>query len=125
MIELPTSIADLVFSSRNKPYDAVPSKFTEAYQMLSQKYKSSIEKIYFELVYCGTSRYLKNYLEGHQIDAVYMLRNYNYLQALPQSVKFASFFDKCKIPVFRVQLNTEASGFQSLSVLLNGQEYNK
>jgi hypothetical protein len=125
MIELPTSITDLIFSSRNKPYHAVPATFKEAYQMLSQKYKSSIEKIYFELVYCSTSRYLKNYLEGQKIDEVYMLRNYNYLQPLPQSVKFTSFFDKCEIPVFRVQLNTEASGFQSLSVLLNGKEYNK
>ena len=125
LIEPPTSMTDLIFSSRNKPYNSVPARFTEAYQMLSQKYKSSIEKIYFEFVYCNTSRYFRNYLEGHQIDEVYLVRDYNYLQPLPQSVKFASFLDKCQIPVYRVPLSTEASTFQSLSVLLNGREYYK
>jgi hypothetical protein len=123
LISLPTSITDLLFHRQNKPYQAVPATFMEAVQLLRNKYAASVEKIVFDFVFCNTTRYFNNFLEGNNIDAVYMINGYHYLQPLKQSEKVSYYLNKCKVQVCKVAVNEEAlAQYQNLSALLNNQE---
>ena len=91
MLSMPTSVYDLFFLKESKPYQQVPTHFTEAYQMLGNRYADAIGKINFRFVYCNSSRLLCNYVEGNGIDAAYLLDNYKYEKPLPQSVNMSAF----------------------------------
>ncbi len=123
MLTLPTGISDLLSVRKNKPYHAVPANFKEACHMLSNKYNSSIDNIRFTFVYGNTLRYVNNFIEGYQIDAIYMLTNYKYGKPLPQSIDFTPIIHKCKVPLHQLPLHNEAfSEYQILSALLFGDE---
>ncbi len=123
LISLPTSISDLLFIKQNKPYNAVPKKFTEAFQLLRNKYSSSVENIVFDFVYCSSSRYFNNFIEGNNIDSVYMLSDHNYRQPLEQSENISYYLKRCKAPLHKVSLNErDVATFQNLSALLKGKE---
>lgn len=122
-ISLPTSISDLLFINQSKPYHAIPAKFKEAFQLLLHKYQGDVKSIVFDFVFCSSTRYLNNFVEGHKIDAVYMLKDYNYLRPLKQSENFMPLFNKCNVPVQKVALDAEAvSDYGNFSALLNGSE---
>jgi hypothetical protein len=123
MLHLPTSITDLLFLKENKPYDSVPENFAEAFQMLRNKYKGSLESITLKFVYCNTSRYLNNFIEANNIDAVYMLGDYKYRQPLKESVKFSTYISKCNVPLHQLPMQQEAyADYQILSSLLVNNE---
>jgi hypothetical protein len=121
LLSLPTSIAGLLLSEENKPHSAVSDNFIEAYQMLQYKYNHAIEKIVFNFVYCSTSRYLNNYMQGNHIGEVYMPDNYSYMQPLDQSEKFETMIKRCKVPLIKVPFHSGVlSEHQALSTLLAG-----
>lgn len=122
-ITLPTSITDLIFIKQGKPFDAVPDNFSEAFQLLRNKYQHAIHKIVFDFIYCSSNRYFNNILEGHNIDAVYIIEDYNYRRTLPQSENIMPYLEKCKVPLFKLEQPAEdISSYQNLSALLNGSE---
>jgi len=125
MLHLPTSITDLLFIKEKNHFTSVPENFSEAFQMLRNKYKTSLESITLKFVYCNTSRYLNNFIEGNYIDEVYMLSNYTYQQPLPESVKFEGYINKCKAPLHKLPLGEGAfSEYQILSsLLINNEQY--
>jgi hypothetical protein len=126
MLSLPTSISDLLSTRKNKPQHAIPANFTEACHMLRNKYNKAIDSIRFTFIYGNTSRYVNNFIEGYQIDAIYMLTNYTYGEPLPQSINFTSLLHKCKVPLHQLPLHNEAfSDYQILSALLYGDEQYK
>ncbi len=121
LISLPTSISDLLFIKQNKPYHTVPANFMEALQLLQNKYSGSVEKIAFDFIYCSSSRYFNNFIEGNNIDAVYMLSDYRYRQPLEQSENIMYYLKKCKAPLHKVSINEGSfATYQHLSALLNG-----
>ncbi|WP_207492641.1 hypothetical protein [Aridibaculum aurantiacum] len=120
-IHLPTSISDLLYLE--EPYDAVPAHFTEALQMLRKKYAAEVETIKFKFIYCTTRRYLNLFLQGANIEKVYLLQNYQYNQPLKQSANSIELFTKVNVPVVQLPLHREAfSDYQILSALLNNNE---
>jgi hypothetical protein len=122
-ISMPTSIGDLLFVNRSKPYHAIPAKFNEAFQLLRNKYHGLVEKISFEFICCNSSRYVNNFIEANNIDAVYMLKDYNYVQLLKQSESFSASFNKCCVPLRKLTLHPETvADYQNFSALLNGNE---
>lgn len=124
MLHLPTSITDLLFVKENKHYSSVPENFWEAFQMLRNKYQASIESITLKFVYCNTSRYLNNFIEGNNITDVYLLENYTYQQPLPDSINIKVVTGKCKVPLHTVPLQDGAfSEYQILSSLLVHDQY--
>ncbi len=125
MLSLPTGIGDLLSLREDRLYSQIPANFIDAFQMLCHKYKSALEKIEFRFIYCSTSRYFNNYVEGNNIHEVYILGNYNYSQPLPQSENFKSYLNKCKVPVNQLTLHNETFEYQNLSTLLNGNEHYK
>lgn len=126
LLSLPTSITDLLSLRENKLYSSLPESFIEAFQMLCNKYKSEVERIDFEFVYCNTTRYMNNFIEANNIKAVYFLSNYKYTEPLSQSVNFTSYLNKAKVPVHKIPLQSAAvSDYQNLSVLLNSNEHFK
>lgn len=121
----PTSITELLFINQSKPLDKVPVNFKEALQLLRNKYQGTVS-IVFDFVYCNTSRYFDNFIEGKKINEVYMLANYKYKQTLSQSENLVRYINKCKVQLHKLLLNEEAtSEYLNLSSLLNGNEQNK
>ena len=124
MLHLPTSITDLLFLKEINHNASVPENFAEALQMLRNKYQDAIKNIILKFVYCNTSRYFNNYLEGNEIYQVYLLDKYSYQQPLPDSVKFSSYINKCKVPLKKVPLQVEGyAEYHILSSLLSNNEH--
>ncbi|MCW3080276.1 hypothetical protein [Segetibacter sp.] len=122
LIGPPTSITDLLFIGQGKPYHKVPVSFKEAVQLLRNKYVGLVT-IVFDFVYCNTSRYFNNFIEGHHINEVYMLDNYKYKNSLPQSENPVLHINKCKAQLHKLSLHEEATlDYLNLSSLLNGHE---
>ncbi len=123
LLNLPSSISDLLFLKENTPYRSIPDSFIEAFQLLKNKYSSVIEKMELRFVYGNTSRFLNNFIKGNDIETVYLLTNYNYAQPLPLSVNFPSLLNKCKVEVRQLPIYREAlSEYQILSALLTSNE---
>ena len=121
----PTSITELLFIGQSKPFHEVPQKFKEALQFLRNRYEGLLT-IRFDFVYCNTSRYFNNFVEGNRIDEVYVLNNYSYRLTLRQSEDPAAYLNKCKVQMHKVTLHPETSReFQNFSVLLNEPEQRK
>lgn len=124
MLSTPGSLMDLFSLKESRPYNEVPANFTEAFQMLCQKYKGKIEKMHFRFVYGNTTRFLRNFIEGNQIDVVYTLSNYEYAKPFNNSLCFVNDLCKCKVPLRQLPLHADAaSEYQILSALLYSGEY--
>jgi hypothetical protein len=122
LISPPTSITELLFITQNKPFRDIPENFKDALQLLRCKYRGLLT-IVFDFVYCNTSRYFNNFIEGNSIDEVYLLSNYRYREILPQSENPLRYLNKCKVKLHKLGLQGEAtSEYQNLSALLNGGE---
>lgn len=120
-LSLSTSISDLL--TTRDPYSEIPGHFTEAYQSLRNKYQDVIGKLTFKFVYCNTTRYLNNFIEGNNVSTVYLLENYTYGTPLKNSVALKNYFAKCKVKVIHISLHSEAtSSYHILSPLLVKQE---
>lgn len=124
MIEMPTSINDLLSLGRNRKYPTMSSSFVDALQILRNKAADYDIKVQFEYVYGNNSRVLRNYMQGQGISEVLLLDGYNYSFSQHVSVDFIPFFKKAKMPVNNVPFSIgNFSEFQLLSILLsNGNE---
>ncbi|WP_345258175.1 hypothetical protein [Flaviaesturariibacter amylovorans] len=119
LLEPPTGIGDLLSARRNKPWEAVPPAFTEALELLRTRYEGRIAGLHFRFLYGSTGRYLRRFVEGAGIDAVYALGDYRYERPLPASLPFEDLLPKCGVPVHYVSLREGAlADYQILSSLL-------
>lgn len=116
-LDTPTGIMDLLFLQERKPYKMLSPSFLEALEMLRRKYASVIHLLSFEFLYGHTRAYLRHYMEGRNITAIYMLKGYEYKSTLDQSVNSISTLHKCKLPVIQVERAAQA-GVGTLTTLL-------
>lgn len=123
MLQLPTSINDLLFIGRTNHYKRVPSTFTEAVELLCNKYKEQGVKLIFQVIYCESATYLKNFIRANNVDEVCLLDGYQYSAAFPDSADLKYVISKCREKVTKVPVQTEdVFSFQGLSALLQGKE---
>jgi hypothetical protein len=102
-LDTPTGIMDLLFLQERKPYKLLPPAFLEAIEMLRKKYSSAIHLLSFEFLYSNTRAYLRNYMQGRNIQSVYLLKDHVYENRLPQSVSCVRTLRKCKVPIIYVE----------------------
>ena len=122
MLNMPTSITDLLSLKRNKPYTSVGQQFTEALHLLKNKYAGQIANISFRFLYGNNSRILNNFIEANGIDCTYVTARVHSEKAFEESVDFMPFLNRCSVPVTRLPLQKGAEvGHQSLSVLLDDE----
>ena len=106
-----------------KAYRNVPAQFTEAYQMLANKYSQVIKNITFRIVYGSTPRFLNHFLKANAINTVYALTNYTYALPHAQSINPTPLLAKCNTTLHLLPLHkTTYSEYQILSALLHGNE---
>jgi hypothetical protein len=124
MLELPTSIADLLLLSRFKRTNSsLPDNFKDALQILQSKFNPKQVKINFEFVYGSTHRALSNLMEVRRIEQVLILDGYQYQFTHKDSVDFIGFFKKIKTPVAYIPHKQKSNGeFGMLSILLNNDK---
>lgn len=120
MIGMPMDITSLLWARENRPYQAVPEGFREAFELLCNRYKPVIEQMVLRFVYGNTTRVLRNHLEHAKIEAIYLLENYQYGKPLSNSIDFTGMLHNCPVPVQRLPLHAGAlSDYQILSALLD------
>lgn len=122
MLTLPTSISDLLLLKRNKPYASVGRQFTEALQLLKNKYSGQIASIRFRFLYGNNARVLNNFIEAARIDCTYITAGIRTEKAFEESVDFRPLLKRCSVPVRQTPLQrTAEAGLQGLSVLLDDE----
>ncbi len=121
LLEIPTSIADLLMLGRSKRTDSsLPHFFKDALQILQSKFNPEQIKIRFEFVYGSTHRALSNLMDMRRIEQVMVLDGYQYQFTDKESVNFIGFFKKIKTPVNYIPYKQpKNSEFEVLSILLN------
>jgi len=102
-LNTPTGIIDLLFLKERKPYKMLSASFLEGLEMLRKKYASTIHLLSFEFLYNSSRAYLRSYMDARGIRSIYMLRNYQYLSGLAQSVDCIAALQRCKKPVTYVE----------------------
>jgi hypothetical protein len=107
-LNAPTGIMDLLFLKDRKPYKMLSSSFLEGLEMLRKKYASTIHLLSFEFLYGHSRAYLRGYMDARGIGSIYMLRNYQYLPGLEQSVNCIAALQKCKKPITYVEKSFHA-----------------
>ncbi len=66
----------LMMSKRLSVHQLCPQEFTEACEVLRNKYTSVVQRIKVEFYYGATKAYLRNFLEARNIDAVLLAKDY-------------------------------------------------
>ena len=121
LVEIPTSIADLLMLSRSKRTNrSLPHSYKDALQILQSKFNPEQIKIKFEFVYGSTHKALSNLMDVRRIEQVMVLDGYQYQFNDKDSVDFIGFFKKIKVPVAYIPFKQAThSAFEGLSILLN------
>jgi len=123
MLKAPTGISELLSLRSSNPHRLIPANFKEAFQMLKNKNQQGHISLKFDFIYGSNKRVLNNYMQGKNINEVYLLDNHTYHFTLKESVDFIPFFNKCKYPVQKIDLQPQVvSEYQILSALLTGNE---
>ncbi|WP_118973172.1 universal stress protein [Taibaiella koreensis] len=112
----------LMLNKRLTVHQLYTAEFTEACEVLRNKYASVLKKIRIEFYYGSSKSYLKNFLEARSIDAILLARDYT-LQ--PPSKAGRDLYPELRnsgYPVFEEPLQTATqrtlAGEASLSELL-------
>jgi len=102
-LNTPAGIMDLLFLKERKPYKMLSSSFLEGLEMLRKKYASTIHLLSFEFLYSSSRAYLRSYMDARAIGSIYMLKDYQYLPGLKQSVDCIPPLLKCRRPITYVE----------------------
>jgi len=112
----------LMLNKRLAVHQLYTQEFTEACEVLQNKYASVLKKVRIEFYYGGTKSYLKHFLEARNIDAILLAKDYT-LQ--PPSKAGRDLYPELRnsgCPVFEESLQAAAqrtlAGEASLSELL-------
>lgn len=118
MLDIPTSITDLLSLKSRRPYASLSAQFNEALQLLRKKYSRQIEAIHFRFLYGNNSRILNNFIEANNIACTYVTTSSN-LIVTDGRADFLPLLKGCKVPVHQAPLRSEVEpSYQGLSVLL-------
>ena len=101
LVHIPNDISDLIFFRKSLLYNRVPVAFTEAMQMLRNKYASQL-KLELHFSYGNHIKALNMTIESFGIDEIYSSGKHHYTLPLNNSVDIISMLPKCNIPVYKV-----------------------
>ncbi len=112
----------LLMTKRLGVHQLYTPEFTEACEVLRNKYASVVRRIKIEFYYGNTRAYLKNFLDNRQIDAILLPEDYNLEKPSKASRDLSPELLRSGYPVFREQLQqveqNTFTGAASLSALL-------
>jgi hypothetical protein len=112
----------LMMSKRLAAHQLCTQEFTEACEVLRNKYASVLQKIKIEFYHGSTRAYLKNFLEARHIDAIFLPEDYTLKQPSPASRDLLPDLRRSGYPVFEEVLQPAEqqtfAGAASLSALL-------
>lgn len=103
MIHVPGDATDLLFTKKHHLYAQVPHKFSQAIEMLKNKYASRIAWMGLEFYYGSTAGVLNDIIESRKIQEVFVFDDYTYGTPLKQSVNMIKLLGKCTAIINRVQ----------------------
>jgi hypothetical protein len=75
----------LMMSKRLSAHKLCTQEFTDACEVLQNKYTSAVQRIKVEFYYGSTKAYMKNFLEARKIDAVILAKDYTLKKPSPSS----------------------------------------
>lgn len=97
------SIQDLLFFKRdNKSEDLIKRDFKNAYEIIKNRNASSVKSFQIEFYGGFTNSAMRNFIEAHQIDEIYLPRGYKFKQASPRSFDLTSLLKGHPVPTLEV-----------------------
>ena len=72
-VKLSSSISDLLFLSKRRLIDTLVSpEYKEMCRFIQSRYQSRIRTMYIDLLSSDQQSYINNYIEGHNIDEIFL-----------------------------------------------------
>ncbi len=105
LVHIPNDISDLIFFKKSLLYNRVPVAFTEAMQMLRNKYASQL-KLELHFSYGNHVKALNMAIESFGIEEIYSSGKHNYTLPFTNSADIISMLPKCNIPVYKMGLKS-------------------
>ncbi len=124
LVDVPDAIGDLLFRLRRmESRYPVPAAFTQACEMMANKYENQLSGLKPLVQYGTTTAYFENLLEGFGVDTLFMLPEWQPVRAFEDSVDMLPLIRKsnCKVvsaTSIKMTRHTDASVISSL--LLTG-----
>ena len=103
MVQISNDISELIFFKKSYLYNRVPVAFTEAIQMLRNRYASQL-KLELHFIYGNHVKALNMAIESFAIGEIYSSGKHQYLSPFTNSVDMISMLPKCNIPVYKIGL---------------------
>ena len=110
LVQIPADITELLFVKKSRLHDQVPYKFSQAVEMLKNKYASCIAWMGIEFYYGSTATALNNIIENRKIQEVFVFAGHAYGKPLKGSVDAISLLNRCRVPVCSIQPKVGTGG---------------
>lgn len=106
MMQITDDIQELLMlSRRSAEYQHISQSFYNTCASLKRNYSESIHDISIEFFYGSTVVVFKNFLEANQVDAVVLLKNYQYKLLNKNSIEPALLVNRCGKQVVYIDFN--------------------
>lgn len=103
LLDMPSGIGDLLFrTTKNIKENIITSDFKTAYQVIVNKYQSTIKEMKIEFGQGNTAAYLSNVFEGLKIDAVFVPTNVAFEFTNNNSIDMLPLIYKTKYKVIEI-----------------------
>jgi hypothetical protein len=102
-VYLSDSITDLLFFSKPKYLSTLQSeKFTQACEILKNKYDSQIHSLTVDLFTGYNQQAFENFLAGHSVDELFIPRSYRF-KAGKRGFNLVPYFRKSSLPLTEIE----------------------
>jgi aryl-phospho-beta-D-glucosidase BglC (GH1 family) len=110
LLDMPSGIGDLLFrTTKNIKENIISSDFKTAYQVIANKYQSTISQMKIEFGQGSTAAYLSNVFEGLNVDAVFIPANSEFTLANSNSINPLPLIYKTKYKIIEMPVTTLAN----------------
>lgn len=100
MLSMPEALPDLLFRPfARQEQKSINKDFTDACEIIQNKYGSRIKSLKVKFAYGDTVAYLRNYLEGQNVDKVVLVHNMQLTKPYKNSLDCVSLLRKTGCPI--------------------------
>ena len=119
LVFLPDSIPDLLFKRRQNRRD-IPSEFTQACEIIANKYGASLAGIKTLIQAGETKAYMENLFDGLKADAVFIAADHAWVNPFQDSIQTMALCRKCRFPIVEraATSRADAKSFATIGDLL-------
>jgi len=117
LLRMPGDLSEFLFPRRARHHKLVSPDFTDACQVLQNKYADIIVHMEVRFAQGGTAAYLRNFLEGERIDHIVVCPDIKLGIPSERSIAMLPMLKKTGFPIDYVPLNKSEARNADLNIL--------